>query len=289
MQDNRQGIPNLSFKKPSESQIEFQILSINELFHRGINKSLETPHRLDFNAIIIMDNEGIHNIDFTPYPYTKGTVFFIARHQIHSFVVTPNSSGYLLFFTDTFLNRLIQNNIHDLFDYMRFPVKLQLTDHASSIYQNLSLLVEEMEAPLDYVKEPILLSLLQSLLLKLKRQRDTQAIVLSSKDQLIYQNFKNLVYKHHSYTKHVNDYAKTLKISTKTLTNLLHKYTGKSTKMYLDDFLLLHIKRFLLDESLTLQNIADKLDFDEATNLVKFFKRTEGTTPSHFKEKNRIV
>ena len=40
----------------------------------------------------------------------------------------------------------------------------------------------------------------------------------------------------------------------------------------------------LLDGNITLQQIADKLDFDEASNLIKFFKKFEKMTPSEFKK-----
>ncbi|NCB14178.1 MAG: AraC family transcriptional regulator, partial [Erysipelotrichia bacterium] len=88
------------------------------------------------------------------------------------------------------------------------------------------------------------------------------------------------------YTVKVDDYSRKLGISTRTLTNLLNKYTGKSTKIYLNEFLHLEIKRYLLDENLTIQEISDKLDFDELTNLVKFFKKFEKMTPSEYRKIN---
>jgi len=53
---------------------------------------------------------------------------------------------------------------------------------------------------------------------------------------------------------------------------------------YLDEFLLLEIKRHLLDDKLTLQEISNNLNFDEPTNLVKFFKRLEKQTPIEFRK-----
>jgi len=60
----------------------------------------------------------------------------------------------------------------------------------------------------------------------------------------------------------------------------------------------LEIKRYLLDNSLTVQEIANRLDFDEPTNLIKFYdlmkKIMQSKSKSYqkaysvFKETNRL-
>jgi AraC-like DNA-binding protein len=125
------------------------------------------------------------------------------------------------------------------------------------------------------------------MILKLSRERLAQRLPLEQKDKSLYLQFKKLSLDH-NYAVHVNDYAKKLEVSSKTLTNMLNKYLGKSTKKYLDEHLILQIKRLLLDENLTIENIADRLYFDEPTNMVKFFKRHEGLTPSEFAKRHAI-
>ncbi|WP_108063293.1 helix-turn-helix domain-containing protein [Poseidonibacter lekithochrous] len=105
----------------------------------------------------------------------------------------------------------------------------------------------------------------------------------------MYNRFLYLVRNTHKYTLRVEDYARALDISTKTLTRILSKYTNRTTKVYLDEFLLIKIKRYLLDEGLTLQEIANRVDFDEITNLIKFFKKFEKRTPSEFKKATYLL
>jgi AraC-like DNA-binding protein len=140
----------------------------------------------------------------------------------------------------------------------------------------------EFGIEIDTFKELILRSLLQALTFKLARKRLIKELPLLSKDKSLYLKFKQLSFEH-NYTTHVNDYAKMLDISSKTLTNMLNKYLGKSTKNYLDEHLVLQIKRLLLDENMSIEKISDKLCFDEPTNMVKFFKRHEKITPLQFK------
>ena len=129
----------------------------------------------------------------------------------------------------------------------------------------------------------ILQSLLQSALIKLARERLSQNISLNSKDKSLYLKFKKLILKH-NYSMQVNDYAKELEISSKTLTNMSNKYLGKPAKKYLDELLILQIKRLLLNENLNIEKISDELQFDEVTNMIKFFKRLENITPTEFKK-----
>ena len=281
-------IPDAAFHKESELQIEFQLTTIHKLYKRNLDHSLEKPHRLGFNAIIfITEGKGVHTIDFVPYSYTKGSVFFIAKEQVHSFKVNPNSDGYILAFTDSFLNRLVVNNelniLYEIFDYIYHPVKVQLED---KLYEDVVKLFEvidiEFSIELDTFKELILRSLFQAVTFKLARKRVSKELPLLSKDKSLYLKFKQLSLRH-NYTIHVNDYAKKLNVSSKTLTNMLNEYLGKSTKKYLDEQLILQIKRLLLDENMNIEKISDKLHFDEPTNMVKFFKRHEQITPLQFK------
>jgi AraC family transcriptional activator of pobA len=269
-------IPDAKFNKEDENQIEFQLTTIQKLYNCNLDHSIEKPHKISFNVImIITKGKGVHTIDFVSYPYFKGSVFFIGKDQIHNFKINQNSDGYILAFTDNFLNRLIVNEnlniLHEMFDYIYYPAKIE----------------KEFDIKIDGLKELILKPLLQVMILKLSRERLSQELPLNSKDKFLYLKFKQLSLIH-NYSIHVNDYAKMLNISAKTLTNMLNKYLGKSTKKYLDENLILQIKRLLLDENLTIENISDKLYFDEPTNMVKFFKRYENITPSEFKKQHTI-
>lgn len=280
-------IVNATFDKEGEEPIEFYLTNLQNFCQRKLDPSIEKPHRLGFNAIfIVTKGKGVHTVDFVPYSYVKGTVFFIAKEQIHNFNINPDSDGYILAFTDNFLNRLIVNEdlniLYEIFDYIYYPSKIQLNDNIyDDVLKLIQVLEKEYTIKIDNYKELILRPLVQAMILKLSRERLSQRLPIDSKDKSLYIRFKKLSLKH-NYSVHVNDYAKSLGVSSKTLTNMLNKYLGKSTKKYLDEHLILQMRRLLLDENLTIENISDELCFDEPTNMVKFFKRFEGITPSKF-------
>lgn len=285
-------IADALFVKEDEPQIEFQLTTIQKIYKRILDHSIEKPHKLgNFNIImIITKGAGVHTVDFVPYNYEKGTVFFIAKEQVHNFKINSESDGYILAFTDNFLNRIIVNEnlniLHEVFDYIYYPSKMKLSATSyDNIIRLFHIIEKEFGIKIDNFKEPILASLLQACLSKLARDRLSQNLPLENKYKTLYLKFKQLSL-NHNYTMQVNDYSKALEISSKTLTNVLNEYLGKSTKKYLDEQLCLQIKRLLLDENLTIENIANKLFFDEVTNMVKFFKRLEKITPSEFKKQH---
>lgn len=285
-------IADAVFVKENEPQIEFQLTTIQKIYKRKLDHSIEKPHKLgNFNVIIIITKgSGVHNIDFVPYNYEVGSVFFISKEQIHNFKITPNSDGYILAFTDSFLNRIIVNEklniLYEMFDHHYYPAKMHFEyDSYKDIIGLFKTIEKEFSIEIDEFKELILQSLLQSTLIKFARKRLKQKIPFNAKDKSLYLKFKQLSL-NHNYTMQVNDYAKLLNISNKTLTNMTNKYLGKSTKKYLDHQLILEIKQLLLDENSTIENISDKLHFDEATNMVKFFKRLENITPAEFRKQH---
>lgn len=286
-------IVNAAFDKEGEEPIEFYQTTLQKLYKRKLDHSIEKPHRIGFNAIfIVTKGKGVHTVDFVPYSYRVGTVFFMAKDQVHNFKINPDCDGYILAFTDIFFNRLIVNEelniLHEIFDYIYYPAKMQLDDSIYSDVLTLTKVIEkEYTIKMDNLKELILRPLLQAMMLKLGRERLSQRLPLEDKDKSLYMKFKQLSLEH-NYAVHVNDYAKMLDISSKTLTNMLNKYLGKSTKKYLDEHLILQIKRLLLDENLTIEKVSDKLCFDEPTNMVKFFKRHEGVSPSEFTKRHRF-
>lgn len=281
-------IINIPFPKIDNQTVEFQILDLKTLFKIKIPHNIEYYHRLQFNFImIVLEGEGIHRIDFKDYTYKKGTVFFIKKNQVHAFKLNPKLQCYILQFTDDFLNSLIKDCVDNIFDYMKYESTMQLSKSLfEDINLNIQLLNNQLKKSTDKYKESILQSLFQSLLFQLKRQREKANTKI--KEQNIYLKFVQEVQSSHNYSKKVSDYAKNFNISTKTLSKKIKNHTGEYTKDYLNKYLIIQIKRYLLDENLTIQEIANKLEFDETTNLIKFFKKYENKSPTEFKKTHGI-
>ncbi|WP_430405793.1 helix-turn-helix domain-containing protein [Fluviicola sp.] len=106
----------------------------------------------------------------------------------------------------------------------------------------------------------------------------------------LYQNhfhrFVKLLDEKYTHQKNASFYASELAMTTKHLHRICLSCTGKSTSHLIAERLVLEVKRKLVSESKSIQEIADELGFDNYPYFHLFFKKHAGETPKEFREKN---
>lgn len=81
----------------------------------------------------------------------------------------------------------------------------------------------------------------------------------------------------------VKYFSDTLGISNKFLNSLLSKNTGKTIKQWISEIAMEEAKSLLVQTKYPILKIAYLLNFDEATNFNKKFKKLTGVTPGDFR------
>lgn len=89
-----------------------------------------------------------------------------------------------------------------------------------------------------------------------------------------------------SYKTKISNICDALNTNRKKVSYAVKSTTNRTPKQVLDERILLELKRLLVYTNLTIKEIADKLEFDETSNLTNYFKRNTGITPSLFREKH---
>ena len=97
--------------------------------------------------------------------------------------------------------------------------------------------------------------------------------------------FKDLLEQNFAQIKNVSQYADKMAISEKRLNQALAKILGKTPKKMIDERILLEAKRLLAYTNLSIKEIAYKLEFDEPTNFIKYFRKHTQKSPTEFREK----
>jgi AraC-like DNA-binding protein len=285
-------IPNISFLKTEKAEIEFEILTLSSLFSRSdkLKFSLNKPHRVDFYHILfITKGTGIHYIDFRPYNYSEGSILFISKGQVHVYEVRPDVDGFMILFTEAFLSKnLIHSDIlsfYRLYNYYLHSPIMQPEEIGKENFVNIiSEMHEEYNLSDDFTKEEILRLLLKLLLLKAERIKRTLISGQKNSEWFIrFGVFRNQLERHFTETRNANEYARMMKISYKHLNEICKSIAGTTAKEFIDKFLILEIKRHLSMSDIPIKELTYKLGFDEPTNLVKFFKKHTGHSPSQFK------
>lgn len=82
-------------------------------------------------------------------------------------------------------------------------------------------------------------------------------------------------------------YADKLCVTPRHLTMTLQRILGRTAKEWIDDYVTLEVKILLRSSSLSIQEIADHLNFPDQSYLGRFFKHQTGMSPSRYREENR--
>ena len=127
--------------------------------------------------------------------------------------------------------------------------------------------------------------LLKLLLLKAERKRHAITPQEGNSAWVIkFGEFRNYLEKHIIETRNANDYADMMRISYKHLNEICKSISGKTAKEFIDNYVVLEIKRQLATSDHSIKELAYQLGFDEPTNFVKYFKKRTNRSPAQFKK-----
>ncbi|MGD9160745.1 MAG: helix-turn-helix transcriptional regulator [Desulfobacteraceae bacterium] len=285
-------IPKISFYKKSKSEIEFEIFSLSSLFkRRGTFKHpLDQPHRVEFYIILFFTKGiGSHFIDFKKYTFRKGSMLFISKGQVQSYEVSPDSDGFLVLFTESFLSKnLIHSEILSLYRLYNYHLHSPALNPEETGEDNFIGIINDMYKEYNhsnnFAKEEILRLLVKLFLLKVERIKNTLIPRVYNSEMISrFISFRDQLENNFTKTRNISEYAEMLNISYKYLNEICKSVTGITAKQFVDNYIVLEIKRQLATTDISVKELAYEFGFDEPTNFIKFFKKHTLQTPSQFK------
>lgn len=281
-------IPDITFQS-SENITDFELLPLTELFSRidkTLNHDPKQPHRISFFALLIVtEGLGSHQVDLKKYPLQKGSVLKIAKGQVHAFQDDIDYNGYLVVFTENFaLKYFSKSSIEFISHLYNYHISEPLVENSSFNETFLNQITQELESENTYAQKNIVAKMLELYLLKLERQNHTISSTKLNKEHYpIFFQFKDLVEKSYRNTRNAKDYAENMTISTKHLNKIVKSFTLNTAKHFIDQYVILEIKRAILSTDKSLKEIAYDQGFNEVTNFTKFFKKHTDCTPKEYR------
>ncbi len=282
---------NIPFNYDKNPGIDFDILLLEELTH-FVSPTFNPwkHHRVEFYVLVLVtEGKGKHAIDFQEFNIRPGSVMTIRKDQFHQYF-PQDTKGFNLLFTEDFvvshLDEASSRQVSELFNELFFH---QHTRLEPSLLNELVAHIHEMQhefaEPRDAYSSGIIRNLLQVVISKLHRARiaDVQ-VEIDHRYMQQFLNFQELVQLHCTRSRAVQFYADHLNVTPKTLYNITQRIIRKSPKTFIDEELLLQIKRLLINSDLRAKEIAFQSGFDDPGNFFKFFKRLTGGTPDAFRK-----
>jgi len=144
---------------------------------------------------------------------------------------------------------------------------------------------EEFETQ-DNIQGEMLRVLLKRLIIKLTRLAKKQYLndAMNESELGAVRQFNMLVENNYKKLHQVQDYARLMFKSPKTLSNLFARYGQKSPLQIISERILLEGKRQLMYTDRPNSEIAFDLGFEEPAHFSRFFKKMAGQSPSDFKK-----
>ncbi len=256
-----------------------------------------TPSLRDFHVIFwIKKGSGEYVVDFKEYGFEPNTLILLSKDQLHYF--KPFEKGEVEIDSIVFIPEFIYKSERDLLHLFKFQAGFH--EEGMQILKILTSKLPRLQAMADalhdiYVgwdavyQDRAFYHWLSLLLLEcemmVEGQRKAGAYSLDKDAQLLLA-FNDLLEANFKTEFSVSFYAEALKIPAKTFSKLTKEHFKLSPKAVIDERRILEIKRQLTGTAKSSKTIAYDLNFDEPTNMHKFFKKHQGMTTSEFREGN---
>ena len=255
------------------------------------------------HAIIILCTEGMAQFDYDgqTIQLCKNDMFIymMLRSVITNFMSSQNFNCRQIWFTASEAWGIDMSGHQSLADliYLKQHPKVSLTDFSAGILNDyFNLLCRRMRDRSSMLYHDIVRSLLSTMLLEIL------AIMRSDKDEAAEQDiqsdtapgfhrrrladkFMQLVEQSDGRIRKVDDFANQLNITPKYLSTLLKETLNRRPSEIIHFFTLKAIEHRLRFTEMTMQEIANDLNFPNASFFGKYFKEHSGITPLEFRNK----
>jgi AraC family transcriptional activator of pobA len=242
------------------------------------------PHRHAYHELIwVREGSGRHLIDGDDVDFGPRTLTLIAKGQVHQFQRAHHVTAVVARFEDDWL----ASSRRWLFSGQACSALSVPVEDASRFDALLDLLRVELERPAGPESPELRRHLLSAALLWAQRWREGQleAGGATRSDLQLYQRFDELLERDFATNHDAGHYAAELGVTTGTLSRLLTKLTGSSTKQLILDRVILEAVRLLRFSHLSIKEIADRLGFNDQFAFSKAFKRQRGEAPADFRQR----
>ncbi len=288
------------YKTIQEALSFYEINSENPYYISSGKPLLKYPEkafRIDFYALCVCVSGSIEiEIDTEKHLFSKNGFLITAPSTYLKFRnASSDFKMKLLFFDKNYLLKNISNPfIIEKLNLFRDNKSYSIvkSDLEAKHLLNLLLYLEEKTKQSGAFKNEIIRTIIFNILLEVAEISNKIYPIaqnLKSVRDNLFIKFKKLVEEHILEQNSVHFYAEQLCVSNKYLIEIVKKSCGKTPHEIIDEALLKEAHILLSDISLSITQIAYKLQFNSNSAFSRFFKKHTSISPSEYRKKENLV
>ena len=244
------------------------------------------PHRKSFHDFFLITKGYLDRSKGTEHYHVMANTFcFMPAHHItYNALGSEDIEGVACHFNNEILHLERHPLLHSI-DFLNFsghPLVHIPEAHMPVILFLLKRMEEESQANLPH-KYPLIQSYLIALLLELSRFATPRAAHHTHAASTIADHFKKLLHVHIEEKQRISAYAQMLSVTPNHLNKAVKQATGRTASDWIKEMLLLESKVLLGQSTLSIADIAYKLNFQDQSYFGRFFKKNSGTTPTQYR------
>lgn len=277
-------IPNCNFNN-KKSKLGLEIVPLQRILDHTQKREYEA-HRLNFYQILIFTKgRGVHEVDFEKIAYSENTVIPVAMGQVQRFSDNDQADGYALLFKPDFIIKGDMDYQY-LYDYSIFTHSIKPISNIANkeVYSLLQEMIIEQNKDDLFDTSDYQRNLLKNFLIQLERNKRQRVDIVCNDSFDLYIRFKKIVEEKISYKLRVGDICDELNVTAKQLNAAIKLFVSANAKQFIEDRLVLEIKRLLGYTTLSIKEIAFEIGFEDPTNFTKYFKNRVNMLPTEYQK-----
>ena len=250
---------------------------------------------LDGHGLIVICTEGIAQFDYDGQQIRlhKDDLFLYMAHSVvTNFMSSSDFNCRQIWFSRGELwniNKYGEVSLSDLPYLKRHPIMHLTDDDVKLLDDYFQLLCRRMRDQSPVLYSNIVRSLASTMMLEIlsmmRRQEPENTVTTGVHRQRLANEFMRLVEQSDGRIRKVDDFANQLNITPKYLSTLLKETMNRRPSEMIHFYTLKAIEHRLRYTDMTMQEIANDLNFANASFFGKYFKEHAGMTPLDFRKK----